>query len=367
MYKLIMIGPFPLPVHGMSLANQFIKERLSRNSSFEVQAYDTNLERQIKPKERQGRFEFFYLIKSLTNLTSTLFFLLKNPGSIAYFTPGQSILGLIRYAPAIILSLLINKKTILHIHGSRLAENIRRAPWFFRKCSKLFLKKVSVVIALSPSIAEYYRNSLGLENVYVCMNGVNIPKLTSTQIEGKYFNKPLKCLFLSNLMVEKGILELLDAVSFLNKNGYEIHLDLAGEIEPTASGTINKYIQDNPEIFTYHGVVHGEKKASLLRSNSIFCLPSYDEGIPLAILEAYAYGCTVITTDVGGIPDIFQEPLNGYICKPRDVKSLIKALETVYSQSENLLKIGENNAAEAQEKYSLECFEENLIRILTAN
>lgn len=366
MHKIIMIGPFPDPIHGMSLANQSIYDALSQDEAFDVRAYNTNLEQDIKCKSRQGKLEFNYLINSIFNLAGNIFFLLRNIGSIAYFTPPQSSLGLLRYAPAILLSLLLNKKTILHIHGSRIAENINNSPWIVRNLNRLILKKSSNVIALSPKIANHIQNNLGLDNVKTCMNGVSIPNIKKIDLTKKYEAIPLEILFLSNLMQEKGVFELLESVIQLNKKGLHLHLNLAGAIEPSIKTSITKIIQDNPGYFTYYGIVKGEEKARLLSECAIFCLPSYDEGIPLSILEAYAYGCTVVTTHVGGIPDIFSPFQNGYLCMPKDVESLVSALATAEKHRERLKIIGSHNSTVAHQKYSLSNFNKNIFRLLTS-
>lgn len=364
MHKVIMIGPFPNPIHGMSLANQYIYDALSQDKAFGVHAYDTNLEQYIKCKSRQGHLELGYLIKSILNLIGNIFFLLQNIGSIAYFTPPQSSLGLLRYSPAILLSLLANKKTILHIHGSRIAENINHSPWLVRRFCRFLLKRSTIVIALSPSIASDIQTSLELDNVAVCMNGASVPDTTTLDLTEKYTERPLKALFLSNLMQEKGIFELLEAVIQINKNGVSLHLNLAGAIEPSIRDAITQIIQDNPDYFTYYGIVQGKEKVHLLSKCAIFCLPSYDEGIPLSILEAYAYGCAVVTTHVGGIPDIFDPYQNGYLCMPKDVESLTSALTMAEKQRENLIMMGNHNLTEANHKYSLSNFKENISKLL---
>ena len=360
-----MIGPFPNPIHGMSLANQYIFDFLNRNEDFEVSAYDTNLEKQIKCKSRQGRFEFAFALKSLFNLLGCIFFLLRKIGSIAYITPPQSALGLFRYSPIILLSILLNEKTLLHIHGSRIVENIKNSAWPIRTLCKLIMQKSSTIIALSPSIAAHIANNLALNNVKVCMNGIAVPDIKTLDLSEKYIQAPLRILFLSNLMQEKGIFELLEAVAQLNDNGLHLHLDIAGAIEPSINACLSKVLQEYPNCFTYHGIVQGETKIKLLRESAIFCLPSYDEGIPLSILEAYAYGCIVIATNVGGIPDIFCEKENGYLCIPRDVKTLVLALSTAEKNFQQLNKIGRRNALQAQQYYSLSNFENNIRQLLT--
>lgn len=362
--KVIMIGPFPNPIHGMSLANQLIKDEIKISKLADLQIFNTNLESSIKSKNRQGKIEIGYLIRSVISTLSCIYFIARNPGSIAYFTPGQSALGLIRYFPQVFLSIILNKKTILHIHGSRLAINIKNSQWILRKLIIWMLKKSSAVIALSPRILNDFASTLNLSNLVVCMNGVSIPEITQEDIHKKFSRSKLKLLFLSNLMLEKGILELIISTSKLYESGVDLHLDIAGSLEPASKDIVLRYIESNSHYITYHGTVYGEEKDKLYRECSIFCLPSYDEGIPLSILEAYSYGCVVITTDVGGLPDIFHDKLNGFLCQPRDQDSLYKALQIASSAYANLAEIGKRNSIIAKKTYSFEIFKNSILKIL---
>ncbi|WP_427042082.1 glycosyltransferase [Fusobacterium sp. SB021] len=65
-------------------------------------------------------------------------------------------------------------------------------------------------------------------------------------------------------------------------------------------------------------------------NNDVFILPSWDEGQPISILEAYVTGCAVITDEnIGGIGDIFQNEINGISCTARDVENIYLAIEKI--------------------------------------
>ena len=75
------------------------------------------------------------------------------------------------------------------------------------------------------------------------------------------------------------------------------------------------------------GWVRGEKKDKVFREASIFCLPSYAEGFPMAVLDAWAYGLPVITTPVGGIPDVAKNGENLLLFNPGDIDALAGCLD----------------------------------------
>ena len=82
------------------------------------------------------------------------------------------------------------------------------------------------------------------------------------------------------------------------------------------------------------GWINGATKDKAFKEASIFCLPSYAEGFPMAVLDAWSYGLPVITTPVGGIPDIAKEESNLLLFSPGDIEGLAKQLEKLIRDKE---------------------------------
>ena len=135
--------------------------------------------------------------------------------------------------------------------------------------------------------------------------------VTSSEIDNKFTSvEPLRLLFLSNLLPGKGHEELLTALSQLPLDMCKrLHVNFAGGFEsPEDEARFRNRAQTIKTMqINVLGVVHGEQKRELLRNAHLFCLPTYYpyEGQPISILEAYASGCAVMTTDHSGIFDTF--------------------------------------------------------------
>ena len=101
--------------------------------------------------------------------------------------------------------------------------------------------------------------------------------------------------------------------------------------------------------------ISGEAKRSLFAGAHVFCLPTYYpyEGQPISILEAYAAGCSVITTDHSGIFDIFADGVNGYAVEKQSARSLATALRRALDSPGELRSMAIGNLATARQRYTV--------------
>lgn len=97
-----------------------------------------------------------------------------------------------------------------------------------------------------------------------------------------------------------------------------------GEVEQ-AKGLAKEAGVEDRCIFT--GWISGDEKDKWFKESKIFCLPSYAEGFSMAVLDAFAYGLPVITTPVGGIPDVAKDGDNMLLFNSGDIKALAKQLD----------------------------------------
>ncbi|MEA1624747.1 glycosyltransferase family 4 protein [Salmonella enterica] len=355
--KVLIIGPFPLPLNGMSIANENLYHYLNKNS-YRVYRHDTVFIKKLKNKNEQGKFSIYFLLKSIVDSFKCVAKIIKYMPDIVYITPGQSMLGFCRYSFIVIISRLFRLKLVQHIHGSKLESNYNSANYFLKKIASINIKLTHKFILLGKSIAEE-TTIIPYEKIAICDNGVKFIKN-----DPRYDKKKINVLYLSNLMKDKGIFDLLDAISIIGDNkkrySHEFMFHLAGEIEKEYQSKIEKKIKAISHICYYHGVVDGEKKHNLLENSDILILPSYDEGQPLCILEAYSYSCAVVTTNVGGIRDIFKDGENGIFCIKNSANSIVNSLNAVLIE---INKYKYNNYILFKNKYSSDIYCKKIICI----
>ncbi|CAH7427752.1 Gt2 [Vibrio chagasii] len=353
--KVLMVGPFPKPIHGMSLSNDSLYQTIIEDDDFDVtHKFDTVFDRVLKDKRTQGRFDFVYSLRSISNMFRCLYSVLTIKYDVIYITPGQSVLGFIRFFPILLVSKILRNRVVIHIHGSRLIRNFQSSSFIYNIIFKMMVCSTCRFIFLSESIAKDANKMIPIEKINVCMNGIQLP----IDIVPTTNSPTVNVLFLSNLMKDKGVLDLFEMIENHQLANYEFNF--AGDIEQGTIECCRSFFERNINC-VYHGVVSGEKKSELFKNADIFVLPSYDEGVPLSILEAYSYGCAVITTPVGGVKDIFSDDINGYFCEVNNPQSIYTSLLKVV---DDLEVIKNNNRQEAIDKYSLLKFYKRVKNVL---
>ena len=135
----------------------------------------------------------------------------------------------------------------------------------------------------------------------------------------------------------------------------------------TLSEKVKKIVEDrklksNIEIYNW---ISGKEKEEKLKNSSFYVLPSYNEGMPMSLIEGMAYKNVPISTKVGGIPRVIENGINGFIIEPGDKKKLKEILENILDdkEKEKRKQISDNARKTVEEKFNIEKNIEKLLRI----
>lgn len=221
-----------------------------------------------------------------------------------------------------------HKKVIVHVHASRFKdfynENNRKNTIIKN------LQRADILIVLSQSWKEWFTNiGISQTKIVVLNNIVDYPQIDDRKkdIDGK-----VNLLFLGEIGQRKGVFDILQALSIYKsflKNKVEFRIGGNKKEEE-----LLLYIQNNglQNFVHFEGWVSGDEKVRLLNWADIFILPSFNEGLPISILEAMNYGCAIISTPVGGILEIVHDGENGIIVQPGNIMMIGDAVKKlVYS------------------------------------
>ncbi|MFA0887635.1 MAG: glycosyltransferase family 4 protein [Synergistales bacterium] len=317
--RILMIGPFPPPIHGMSLANRMLRDGLAERGH-QVETLNTHTGTSFGNLKNQGRFTPNKLIGSVSQIFRGIVRILFGPRlDVVYITPAQSEWGYMKYTPFIFSSSIRGIRVFIHIHGGYFRTMYDSSKGWKRWLVKKSLDRISGAIVLGSSLRYMFEGLIGGEKIFICSNAVEEEIFaTEDELEWKRERRnrddTIRIIYLSNLMRKKGILDLLEAVNILKKTGVKVHLDLAGAIEPDIESEVKQYLSQLDTCVTYHGIVKGEEKKRLFLRNYTFCLPTYypNEGQPIALLEAIVNGCFCVVTKWSGIIDIARPKFSAF-------------------------------------------------------
>lgn len=233
-----------------------------------------------------------------------------------------------------IVALLLRIPVVFHLHGSEMKLFVDSQNWVVKKIIAWILERQSVVVVLSESWKSYINCISPKANVEVLPNYVRMPppfeKLKSNFV---------RVSFLGIVGQRKGVYDLLPAFCEAKKVVDSLRLVVAGNGEVSKAQKIADQIFISESV-EFKGWIDGEKKLSLLRETDIFVLPSYNEGLPISVLEAMSYGIPVVTTNVGGIPELVRADVDGYLLAPGDRVGLTRALISLAKDEELRNKMG---------------------------
>lgn len=267
----------------------------------------------------------------ILGLIKFLYFMFFNKKIEIVHIHGASYSSFWRKRIIINISKFFNKKTIFHCHGAEFKlftmKNKRSVVKTLNKCD--------CIVCLSESWKKWFDDLCECKYIVIIKNIIPNPKIYSSQI--KFDIDFVKILFLGELGKRKGIYDLLYAVASIDKIKIKLLYGGNGDVEKVAQLARELKITDKVE---YLGWVSGERKVQVLNEADIFVLPSYNEGLPISILEAMSYRLPIISTFVGGIPEIVHNKVNGFIINPGDNKGLRESLEILAQNEQMRLKMG---------------------------
>lgn len=359
---ILFISAISPPITGVTTASNIILSNL-RNKDYPLYEIDYARGNLISGKFSLKQF-FGILIKGFRILRT------KKKVANVYLAISSSFWGNMR---DIFFLLLLGKKkrksTVLHLHTATFSDYFSASPRWVRYLNKKMFKDIRTAIVVGKTFINAFGGLISPDRVKVVKNCVKtellIPALLLIK-KNSYIEK-INILYLSNLIPSKGYGLLLDAyLSLPEKTRKKTILNFAGEFgDCRLKIPFLSRIANENNIF-YHGQVQGNEKLKLLWNSHIFCLPSSipPEAQPICILEAYAAGCIVLTTDSGGIKDIFRHKVNGYSIPAGDKIALRNYLELVISDIYKHKNFAFHNRQEALEKYTQNRFNKEVEEIL---
>ncbi|MGD1891579.1 MAG: glycosyltransferase family 4 protein [Cyclobacteriaceae bacterium] len=245
-----------------------------------------------------------------------------------------------KYIFYLIAKKIFGRKVVYHIHGAGYHLFYQNASPIIKNRVSRMINGSDALVVLSEWWRDYFQSHFDPKLIEIIPNMVDEP----TPVEkASQVNSKVNLLFLGRIGDRKGIFDLIDVI-ISNKNFFKEYCKLFvggdGEVDKL-NHLIDQYeIQD---IVSYIGFIGGYQKAEIVANSDIYVLPSYNEGLPISILESMAYAKPIISTKVGGIPEVVIENRNGLLIEPGDKDALFKSIQKLVRSREERLRFGEES------------------------
>lgn len=230
--------------------------------------------------------------------------------------------------------------------------------FIFKRLITFSLNSANKIIAVSEDLAGRIRK-IGINNdLMVLRNAVDIGRFKPRKnVELRYeygiADDEILILFIGHLEPFKGVFELITAFNEVNKSDSKTKLMLIGEGQQKqeVQKEISRFSLDDSVIFT--GKVSPETIERYYQMADIFTLPSYTEGLPLVVIEAMACGLPVVVSTVGGIPELIEDSVNGYLIPPKNYEKLAEKLNSLVADEKLRAKFGEKALQTVDDEFNI--------------
>lgn len=358
MRKVLFLVQLPPPVHGASTVNELIKKSGIINRSLSTQFINISPSNQLSSL---GKLSLKKIARFFGIYFSSIFTYIRLNPDLVYIS--LSPVGVAFYKDALIaLSLkILGGKLVFHLHGKGVRKSASSS--FFKDFVYRVVFKGVDVIHLSQLLYTDIERYVLPSNFHILANGIN--SFEVKQCERRY-DTPLKILFLSNIIREKGPKELLEACVELKNRALEFEIYMAGkfyenELKLEMLDIIAKEKLTN--FYLLEGV-YGKDKFKLLGSCHLAVLPTYNDCFPLVLLEAMSAGLAIISTDEGAISEIVDDGNSGFLVKKRSISSIANKIEYFLDNRGEEQTMGVCGSNIFSKRFTANIFERKLLTIL---
>ncbi len=238
--------------------------------------------------------------------------------------------SVLRKGLVVVATTIARVPVLLHCHGARFFDWFETLPTPARRAIGWMFRRAKLVVTLGEPSRARYVELLRLDpaRVVVAPNAITLPD----DVPDRSGHITIGVLFLGRFGDRKGSADVLAAVVELPLDVREIlTLRMAGDGEVDQTRTLAEELGVRAEI---SGWLTPEQRDEALRAAQIFVLPSRQEELPMAMLEAMGWGLAPIVTPVGSIPEVITDEHNGLLAAPGEIAELSKAIHRLMTDDD---------------------------------
>ena len=357
----MLFGYRPPPYFGPSVTYQALM-RSEFPRRFDVTFININVVESIGGLEK---FRLAKLLKLVRFLVAELFYLLTRRFDYCCYPISFNRNAFLKDALLLRLPRWFGVPTVLYAHGNNLPDFYAKSSPRLQRFVDRTIARADAAIVMGENLRFNFERWLPPERIFVVGSGIEpAPALPTV---GK-LEDGLTVLYLGNLIREKGVFVLLEAIPKVLAKRNNVQFVFAGEWwrEPDRLEA-EQLIRQNGigGNVRFAGVVTGDAKSRLLATADVLAFPThyFYEAHPLVLLEAMQAGLPVVTTRRAAIPEIIQDGINGFLVREQDPSDLTTRLLQLLDDQALRERIGQANRQRFRDFYSHERYGERMIRV----
>jgi len=247
---------------------------------------------------------------------------------------------------AFIVNKILGKRYIIGVVGSDINVAFPLKNFIFRE----LLLRAEAILTKTREMKGRIKKLLGInKKIHVVYNGVDTDLFSIDRyLVCREKTEKKRILFVGGLRRIKGVRYLIMAMKLVLEKTKDVELVIVGD------GPERVFLKKLAEKLNVHkyimfvGRVKHEKIPLYMLNSDIFVLPSLYEGLPNVLIEALAMGLPVVATSVGGVPEIIQDDVNGYLVEPKSVRGLADKICKLLLDDKKRGEIRNNNLKKAK-------------------
>ena len=324
--RILVSGHLPPPMGGVATYYQSL---LNSSLPQQVDFCFVETSSQRRTLSQSGLFTFSNLISAITDCGRFTKAVIKHRPQLTHIGTAFG-LSYVKHSVCVLIARLFGSRVLLHPHcgfSALYTNQPRWWQWFFRR----IIRFTNGVVTLSSEWNQLITIVPGCA-VYYLPNAIDLTAYRTATLKRRVVeqNPPLlKVLYLGYLGKAKGSFDLVEAAKEILAKNIPVKIDLVGE--ELAKGEVERLKKQIDQtglgnVVSLHPPVIGSKKIEMLLEADIFIYPSYCEGMPIAVIEAMASGLPIISTRVGGLPDLVKDGINGILVEAGHPDQLVRAI-----------------------------------------
>jgi glycosyltransferase involved in cell wall biosynthesis len=355
------LGNLPPPIYGPSITYNALL-RSSFPERFDVTFIDLNVVRDYRELEvfhwRKLALLAGQIARECYHLTSQRFDFFFCPVSLNRN-------AFLRDALLLAIARASGVPIVLYSHGNGLPEFRERSPRWLKALIDWTTRGAAAAIVLGKNLRSNFLGHLREDQVFVVPSGIEVPSpLPAVKKQPGRFT----VLYLGNLVREKGVFVILDAIAMVRARCPEAHFVFAGAWwSEKDRAEADRLIQERglSSCTEFTGNVSGDRKWETVCRGDVLAFPTFYryEALPLVLLEAMGVGLPLITTRRGAIPEIVEEGVNGLFVAEQDPKDLAEKIIALANDPALRARMGEANKQKYASGFTIEHYGQRMASV----